>query len=200
MTLGAAVSDIVSALGAADLVVGADSTSSDVFRERPRPDVGFFRQISAEGVLSLRPSLVIALDEAGPPPAMEQLRAARLEIVRVPTSHTVESAKDRIRIIARALDRSAGGDRLIQEIESDLKKVAVPAKRPSVLFIYARGAGTLLVAGRDTSAHGMIELAGGRPAVEAFEGYKPLSPEVVLQSAPDVLLLTEGGLASLGGA
>jgi iron complex transport system substrate-binding protein len=70
---------------------------------------------------------------------------------------------------------------------------------PKVLFVYARGAGTLMVAGRATPADAMIRLAGGRNAVEDFDGFKPLTAEAVVAAAPDVVLMLSRGVESLGG-
>ena len=54
-------------------------------------------------------------------------------------------------------------------------------------------------AGRDTTADAMIRLAGGQNALTDFEGYKPLSTEALTAAAPDVLLLPDHTLTTLGG-
>lgn len=72
-------------------------------------------------------------------------------------------------------------------------------RRPSVLFLLSIGGGAPLAAGRGTSAAEIITLAGGRNAVQAFEGFKPLSAEAAIAAAPDVLLVTDRSLAALGG-
>jgi iron complex transport system substrate-binding protein len=70
---------------------------------------------------------------------------------------------------------------------------------PKVLFIYARGKGSLMVAGKNTAASVMIELAGGQNAVQSFEGFRALSAEGLMEAQPEVLLLFDSGLQSLGG-
>ncbi len=45
----------------------------------------------------------------------------------------------------------------------------------------------------------LLELAGLRNAVDSFEGFKPLSPEVVLEAQPDLILSPAKGAKSLGG-
>ncbi|NDJ33535.1 MAG: ABC transporter substrate-binding protein [Chloroflexi bacterium] len=68
-----------------------------------------------------------------------------------------------------------------------------------MMFIYARGAGAVSVAGTDTGAATMIEMAGGENAVTEFDGYQPITAEAVVAAAPDVILMMTRGLESLGG-
>jgi iron complex transport system substrate-binding protein len=202
VAVGAVVVDILHQLEARDRIVAVDATGSAL--EPDLPNVGFYRQLSGAGVISVRPDLVLALDDAGPPVALQQIERAGLQLTRVTHEPTVDGARRRIESVARAVGRQERGRELVETLDRDLAAVRTrlseaPNPPPRVLFVYARGAVALLVAGQDTSAHAMIELSGGRNAVPTLAGYKPLSPEVVLASAPDVLLLTENGLRALGG-
>jgi iron complex transport system substrate-binding protein len=67
------------------------------------------------------------------------------------------------------------------------------------VLIYARGAGMMMVAGTDTPASAMLELAGARNAITGFAGFKPLSAESLVEAAPDVIVIPSRGLASIGG-
>jgi iron complex transport system substrate-binding protein len=46
----------------------------------------------------------------------------------------------------------------------------------------------------------MIQLAGAQNAVNEFAGFKQLSSESLVAANPDVILLFDSGLQSLGGA
>jgi iron complex transport system substrate-binding protein len=72
------------------------------------------------------------------------------------------------------------------------------SKKPKVLFIYARGAGTMMVGGTGTQVDKVIELAGGINVAKDFADYKPLTPEALVAYNPDVILLFSSGLSSLG--
>lgn len=203
VTLGGSVTEIVYALGAGDQVVGVDASSVYPEAATEKPSVGYFRQLPAEGVLSLDPSLVLALEGTGPPTVLDQLRSAGVRVEVISDEPTVESAKQKIRKIAELVGRSTRGDTLIQQMERDLaearalRQEATPT--PRVLFIYARGSGSMNVAGRGSSAEAMIELAGAQNAITGFEGYKPMTAEAVVSAAPDVILLLTRGLDSVGG-
>jgi iron complex transport system substrate-binding protein len=203
VTLGGSVTEIVYALGAGDQVVGVDASSVYPEAATEKPNVGYFRKVPAEGVLSLNPSLVLALEGTGPPTVFEQFRSAGVRTVQVPDPPSVTGAKRKIRKIGDLLGRSARGDSLIAAMERDLDEAralrAEAASKPRVLFVYARGSGTMNVAGRGTSAAAMIELAGGENAITGFEGFKPMSAEAVVEAEPDVILALTRGLESIGG-
>lgn len=199
VTLGGAVTDIVRELGHGAHIVGVDSTSADVELDTEPEEVGFFRRTSVPGVLSLRPTHVLSVEEAGPPSLFEALKAAGVEVTKVKSPTSVEEAEKRILRIAAALDEKEAGARIVARIKADLEGVTKSKRAPRVLFVYARGPGTLLVAGTKTGPEALVRRAGGTFAVDAFSGFKPFSSEAVLSSAPEVLLMTEDGLQSLGG-
>ena len=207
VSLGGPVTEIVFALGLGDQVVAVDISSTHPPEATTLPQVGYLRAISAEGVASMRPDLMIGTEDAGPPAALEQLRALKTPLILVPAEHSAEGARIKIREVAKALKRVQGGERLVAALDRDLAAArarldtakAASHSPPRVLFVYARGQGALSVSGRETAADAMIALAGGVNAVTGYTGYKPLTPEALAAASPDVILLTTAGLQSLGG-
>ncbi len=203
VTLGGTITEIVFALGAGERVVGVDASSSFPEAANQLPKVAYHRRLSAEGVLSLRPTLIIATTEAGPPEAIQQLESAGVTVLVLTHEPTVENAIAKIERIAAALNVQARGAALIQALKKELSQVqsSIPhtGAQAKILFLYARGQGTLMVAGQDTSADTMIGLAGGINAVRGYSGYKPLTSEAAVAAAPDVILLMDSGLESVGG-
>ena len=203
VTLGGPVTEIVYALGAGEQVVGVDASSVYPEAATEKPGVGYFRRLPAEGVLSLGPSLILALEGTGPPSVLDQLRSAGVRVELVPDESSVDGARKKIRQVAGLLGREVRADTLIQRMEADLAAARAlrgeASSEPRVLFIYARGSGTMSVAGTGTSAGAMIELAGAENAITGFEGFKPMSAEAVVGAEPDVLLLLTRGLESIGG-
>lgn len=201
VALGGSITEIVYALGEGHRLVGVDASGIYPPAAQALPQLGYFRQISAEGVLSLNPDLVLALDEAGPPSSMVQLQAVGIPVKVIPSDESVEGARQKIRTIARALNREEQGETLIKNMEADLKAIArsTPQSPPRVMFIYARGSGTLNVSGADTAADAMIKLAGAENAITGYNGYRPLTAEAAVAAAPDVILVLDRGLADLEG-
>lgn len=204
VSVGGAVSEIIHALGLAGRVIAVDSTSRYPQEVASKPDVGYMRQLAAEPILALAPTLVLAEEDSGPPATLDQLREAGVPVVLVPDDPSSQGVLDKIALVAAALDAPERGRALAarfgKEIDAVSAAVARVAVRPRVLFLLTvGGGGTPLAAGRNTSAGGIIELAGGVNAVDAFEGFKPLSSEAVVVAAPDVILVTDRSLELLGG-
>jgi iron complex transport system substrate-binding protein len=199
ITVGGAVTETVFALGAGDEVVAVDTSSVYPDGALRLPQVGYQRLLSAEGILALSPDLVIASEEAGPPATIEQLRSANVRVERMPNAKTPEEAAVRITAVGAALGRpaSALADRVRRD--SAAATARIPRDGPRFVFVYARGAGILMVGGGDTGGSAMVELAGGRNAAGEIRGYKPLSAEVLIDAAPDVIVIPARGLESLGG-
>lgn len=204
VSAGGSTTEIVVALGARELLVGVDTTSLYPAAVTRLPNVGYVRQLSAEGLLSLRPDLVLTGSEAGPETALEQVRAAGVEIVTLSDGYTAETVVAHIETVGRALGREAEAARLLDAFKSDIAQVESDIARvetkPRVLFILQTGRGASMVSGTDTAAHAMIELAGGVNAVTGYRGYKPFSPEAATVAAPDVILMTDQTIDAIGGS
>ncbi|TDR73627.1 heme/hemin ABC transporter substrate-binding protein [Paludibacterium purpuratum] len=197
--VGGALTEIVYALGAERQLVGVDTTSLFPPAARTLPSVGYARTLSAEGLLSLAPTAVLASEDAGPPMVLRQLAGAGVPVHVLAANHRFEGVLARIERTGQLTGRSAQAARLITQLQRDWQ-----APRPSrtnirVLFILAAAPGQWLVAGQGTAADAMLAYAGASNALRGFDGYKPLSAEAVLAARPDALLLTEQGLAAAGG-
>lgn len=203
VSAGGTVTEIVYALGQGHLLVGVDSSSLYPEAATKLPQVGYVRALSAEGLLSLAPTLVLTTVDAGPPAVMTQIRSTGVRVETVPGGATWEAAEARLTFVAEQLGVADRGRALTQEFRRERVRaealVRARTSAPRVLFIYSRGAGTLMVAGRGTEAHAIVTLAGGTNAVVGYEGYRPLTPEALASARPDVVLLTTRGLEALGG-
>jgi iron complex transport system substrate-binding protein len=197
-----AITETLYALGAQGDLVAVDVSSVHPVEATKLPSVGYSRQLSAEGILSVNPTLVMVNEDAGPPEVITQVESTGVKVLRLNNKHTPEAAIERIQKIGEAINRPTEAARLSEALRADLEAasalVAAAPERPKVLFIYARGGGTMNVSGSGTSSESMIELAGGVNAVTGFTNYKPLTAEGVVAAAPDVILLTSRGLESAG--
>jgi iron complex transport system substrate-binding protein len=201
LCIGGALTEIVYRLGAGELLVGTDTTSLYPEAAQKTAKVGYARQLSAEGVLSLRPTVVIAGAEAGPPTAIEQLRTAGVSLVRAAPGHDIETLVANVQRVAAALARRAAGDALAAELRAQWQQVQARVARggPRVLFVLSHVANNMQVSGHGTAAHALIEAAGGVNALSGFNGYRPLTAEAVIAAAPEVIVTTTQGVQALGG-
>ncbi len=199
VSIGGDVTEIVYALGAGDRLVARDSTSLRPEAAQRLPDVGYMRQLNAEGILSLKPSMVLASALAQPSLVFKQLTDSGVKVVTVPGDTTVEAIPEKISTIANALNLSANGDRLAGQYRRQLAAVPKTPLPVAVLFIMSHGGMTPMAAGQQTAADSMIGAAGLKNAMQGSSHYRPLSQEGVIAAAPDLLLVTADGVSSLGG-
>ena len=192
VTVGGAVTEIVYALGFGDRVVAVDITSSFPSSAKAKPSVGYMRALSPEGVLSLAPTIVLAIEGTGPPDAIEVLSRSSIPFVVVPEGYDEESVLRKVRFVAQALGASEKGEAMARQIEEDFAAVkAMRAKivsKRSAVFVLAVGNGTPTVAGDRTSAAGIFTLAGVDIAVLGMSGYKPVTPEAALAAQPQAVV------------
>lgn len=194
VSIGGAVTEILYALGLEKQVVAVDVTSLYPPRAlAEKPNVGYMRALSPEGVLGLNPSLVLATEGSGPKEAVAVLQAAKVPFVMVPDPYSGEGIVEKLRLIAAATGTQERGACLAARVRADLASVATLRKRiekpVKVLFILSFVNGRAMVAGSHTAADGIIKLAGGVNAVESVAGYKQLADEAVVTAAPDAILM-----------
>lgn len=202
VAVGGAVTEIVYALGLEQRLVGVDTTSlypPEALRQKP--NVGYMRQLSAEGVLGLNPDLIIAAEGAGPKETLAVLNEAKVPVVTVPETFTEDGILERIRIVARELGADQQGKCLADGVAGELAKLRklredIKGKR-RVMFVMSMVNGRAMVAGRKTAADAIISLSGAVNAVEGYEGYKSLSEEAIVTARPDAILVMERGRDSI---
>lgn len=206
LPLTGSIAEVVFALGLGDRVVGRDISAT--FEEAKNlPLVTRAHDVSAESVLSLEPTLVLADEESGPPEALDHLRSIGVPVVIVERATTVDDIGPRIEDIAEAVGAPDAGAALARRTTADIEAIGAEASpdgdRPAVAFLYLRGqAGVYLMGGPDAGTDAMIQAAGGVDAGTRLgldRPFTPLTAEALVQAAPDVLLLTTTGLESVGG-
>lgn len=203
VSVGSALTEIVYALGAEAQLAGVDTTSQYPAAAQALPQVGYMRALSAEGVLSLKPTLVIATTAAGPASTLDQLRATGVEVLVLPDHYDYDSVVAKIEAVGRVTGKQPEAAAMIARGRTDMvelaKKLAAATGKPRVLFLLSMGGGAPQAAGRDTAADGIIRLAGGANAIDGYAGYRPLTPEAVIASRADFVLVTRQTVQAMGG-
>jgi iron complex transport system substrate-binding protein len=208
VSVGGALTEILFMLEADNELVGVDSTSIYPVRAQGFPNVGYARQLSAEGVLSLRPTHVLATEEAGPPAVLKQISAAGARITLLPAKHQYAGLRQRVLGVGRVLERADTAQIILEQLDSTWDQVqrqiatqtnASSTRVARVMFILAQSPAQVLVAGASTAAQAMLRYAGVTNAAKGFKGYKPLTPEAMIAAQPDCVLVTEQGLLAAGG-
>lgn len=203
VSLGGDATEILYALGLADQIVAVDSTSvAPPEALKSKPNVGYMRALSAEGVLSTGATVIVANAQAGPPEVVNALKAAKLRFLALPGNEAPENVADKIRAVGNAFGRNGAADALASTVERGLADVAakraVIGKRVKALFVLGVTGGRATVGGATTTADTMIRLAGADNAAAGITGYKPLTSEALIGLAPDVVIMMRREGASDG--
>ncbi|HKZ92270.1 MAG TPA: ABC transporter substrate-binding protein [Candidatus Limnocylindrales bacterium] len=203
-TLGGVFTETAYALGAQEQVAAVDASSfypPEALQDKP--NFGYYRFLSAEPVLAQDPSLIIGNEETGPPEVVSQLRDAGIPILLLPDNNDLQAARDLITTLGTVFGRESEAADLVAALDADVAAaealVAQATSRPRVLFILQPPEAPTLVAGGDTAAGSMISLAGGENIYPGFGSYIPMTPEGIVEAAPDVILTTEASIERLGG-
>lgn len=194
VSVGGVITEVIYALGLQDRLVGVDSTSqfpADALRDKA--NIGYVRALSAEGVLSLRPSLVMLIDGAGPPGAVSLLAETGVALARIPDETTPEGVATKIEAIGAALGATAPAQRLAAQTRAGFAELAALrsgiAKPRRVLFVLSVQNGRVMVGGRNSAADAIIRHAGAVNVADGIEGYKTMTDEAIMAGAPDVILM-----------
>ncbi|EAQ25007.1 heme/hemin ABC transporter substrate-binding protein [Roseovarius sp. 217] len=197
LSIGGSVTEIVHALGQEHRLVARDTTSTFPPKVTELPDVGYARALSPEGVLSVAPSLILAIEGAGPPETIEVLRQSGVTFVSITEAQNAAGILAKISAVGAALGVPERAEALATETRAALDTATArtaqtpEAARKRVLFILSLQGGRILASGRDTQAAAIIEMAGGINAVTGFDGYKQMTDEAVAEAAPDVILMMD---------
>ncbi len=199
VSIGGAVTEIVYALGEEKRLVGRDSTSIYPPAAAGIADVGYMRQLSAEGVLATNPTAILAVEGSGPPEALATLEKSGIAFLTVPETFDAHGIAGKVRAIGRFLGVDAKAETLAASVEADVTRAAAKAaqrpesERRRVLFILSTQGGRIMASGTGTAADAIIRLAGAENATPGFPGYKPLSDEAIITARPDVILMMDRG-------
>ena len=201
---GGSLTEIIYLLRQEDKLVAVDITSNFPEEAKQLPSIGYVRALSAEGVLSLSPSLILGEDDTGPPAVMEQLSRVGIQIEIIPEENTADGIIKKVKCVAEILGVNDNiKDETLSNLNADaneLKLLTETNKKepPKVMFILSMESGSPTVGGRDTSADGLIKMTGALNVMDSFEGWKPVSTEAIIQAKPDFILISERGLNSFG--
>ncbi len=200
------LTEMVFALGKGHDIVARDLTSTYPDSAKLLPTVGYHRLLSAEGIISANPDVVIHSNDIGPETILPQLTKAGLNIKSFGQANSFDSAKIVIKQLGNFLHAHATADSLVKKMDADMQAVYGAQKEikdtPTVMVIHYGQANNIffVMSGRKGAADKMIELAGGKPATYEGKGARQISAEAVAVANPDVIIATDFGFDKMGGA
>ncbi len=200
VSAGGALSEWVVALGAESRLVGVDTTSQHPASLKALPSIGYQRQLSAEGILSLRPQVLVGTEEMGPPPVISQIRSSGVKVELFSAQADLPTLQRNLEHLGQLLGREEQAGQLFQRYRQQLDEqqawvgqAKARQSAPGVLLVLGHAGGKPLIAGKDTAADWLLQQAGGRN-LATHTGYKPFSVESLAGLSPDVLVFSDRSL------
>jgi iron complex transport system substrate-binding protein len=197
------LTELMFALHQGNKIVGVDLSSTYPQEATKLTTVGYHRMLSAEGIISLEPTIVIHQGDIAPPNVMEQVGKVGIPIKVYPAAPSIDSTKILITQLGKEFGQDTGAKRLITKMETDLAKAdslvkAYPTKPKVMIIHFGRAGNQYFVMGTRGTANEMIKLAGGVNAADT-SSFRNLSPEAIMRAQPDVILATDFGFDRVGG-
>ncbi|MEQ9519700.1 MAG: ABC transporter substrate-binding protein [Parvibaculum sp.] len=202
VSVGGAITETLFALGLGERLLAVDTTSTFPVGVHSLPKIGYLRQLSAEGILAMKPDLLLLSSEAGPAAAVVQLTAAGIPLEKIEVGRSPSGVVAMIEAVGEATGEAVAAQSLSEGVaeQFDTLAAALPTgERKSVLLLLAAGSGPLLGAGANTAASAIIGLGGGALVFPDMQGYKAVSLEPVLAADPDLIVLPSHVAMALGG-
>ena len=201
VSAGGALSEWVSVLGAESKLVGVDTTSQHPESLKSLPSIGYQRQLSAEGILSLKPDVLIGTDEIGPAAVLMQIRGAGVPVEMFSSKADLASLEGTLTHLGRLLGDEAQAAQVFRDYQQQLeqhrqqvKAAQANHKAPGVLLLLGHAGGKPMIAGKDTAADWLLTQAGGHN-LATHSGYKPFSVEALAGLNPEVLVFADRSLS-----
>ena len=197
---GGSITEIIYFLNSEEKIVALDVTSNYPEKAKELPSIGYVRNLSAEGIMSMNPSIVFGEDDMGPPGVIKQLRDINIDLRIIPEEKTVDGILDKIYCIASIIDKlpnaeSKINNTLIPDILSIEKRLSTSTLIPKrVMFIFSIKGNKIIVAGSGTSGDGFIKMTGSENIFNTIEGWKSVSQEAIIKENPDYVIMSKRDL------
>lgn len=199
------LAEIVYALGLGESVVGVDTSATYPPEAKAKQNIGYQRSLSAEGILSLNPTVILGNENAGPPPVIEQLKGAGATVVLFKNVNTLEGISGKILNVGTALGVPKRSQALAERTQSEIDAAIALGKtaksQPNVAFLVPRGATTQFIMGAGSGADAMLKGANVKDAgvTAGIKGSAPITAEILVTAQPEVLVVPSSALESVGG-
>ncbi len=206
VSLSKHLTEMLFALGKGHNIVACDLTSSYPDSAKLLPTVGYHRALNPEGIISMKPEIVIHSNDIGPASVLPQLEKIGLNIKSFSSANNLDSAKLLLSALGNYFGATKAADSLNRQLDADMEKVAESRKvlkdSPTVMIIHYGQANNVyfVMSGRKGAGDKMIDLAGAKVANYDAKGARQISAEAVALANPDIIIATDYGFDKMGSA
>jgi len=201
------INEFLYEIGAESVLVARDLTSIYPPAIRSLPSVGYHRALSAEGIISMRPTMLLTDGNLGPDAVVEQVKKVGIPVVVMAPGSTLDSAQSLMAQLGAKFGKTQAADSVIAAWKRDMAAAIgdstrwAGAPKPRVLVMhFGQLNNSYLALKRGSAGDQVIQWAGGVNAVDSVGGMMRLTPELIARAAPDVIIATDVGFDRMGSA
>ena len=196
---GGSITEIIYFLNLQNKLVGVDITSNYPLNAKKLPSIGYIRNLSIEGLLSLKPNLILAEESIGPPIIVKQLNKTSVEFRIIKNNYTIDGINEKFLCISKILDVDIKNNIDYKKFVNNVKKLKSFVKnnnkeKKDILLILMMKGTSPIIAGKNTSGHGFIKMIGQNNSMDKVSGWKPVSSEQILIANPNYIIVTKRAL------
>ena len=196
---GGSITEIIYFLNLQNKLVGVDVTSNYPLNAKKLPSIGYIRNLSIEGLLSLKPNLILAEESIGPPIIVKQLNKTSVEFRMIKNNYTIDGINEKFLCISKILDVEIKNNIDYKKFVNNVKKLKSFVKnnnkeKKDILLILMMKGTSPIIAGKNTSGHGFIKMIGQNNSMGKVSGWKPVSSEQILIANPNYIIVTKRAL------
>ena len=204
VSLSPAVTEILFALGAGDLLVGRTDFCTYPPEAALIPSIGGISNLNIEKILSLNPDLVISGSMVGKK-VTDQMDAMGTPMVCVIEKPRFEALYGNITAIGRLVGKEHEADSLVEDLKQKVDRLLADTSLSSFhsplstcYYVVGFGAGGNFTAGGNTFINDIIHMAGGRNIAEDIDGWS-YSLEALIKEDPDYIIVRREDSAAFCG-
>lgn len=201
------INEFLYEIHADSVLVGRDLTSIYPPQIKSLPSVGYHRALSAEGIISLRPTVLLTDGNFGPDAVAQQVKKVGIPVDTMSPGNSPDSAKALMKALGVRFHHEKDADSVIAKWTADMNAALADTvkwagkPKPRVLIMHmGQIANNYLAIKRGSPGSQIVEWAGGVNAIDSTGGMMRLTPELIAKAAPDIIIATDVGFDRLGSA
>jgi len=200
VSIGSSITEIIYFLNSQDQIIAIDITSNFPEDAKKFPSVGYIRNLSAEGLLSTNPSIIISEDDIGPKNIIKQIQDTKTELRIIPEEQTLNGIIQKIQCVGNIIGQQEEAEKKISsEINPVINKIKEIKKEKDlsnikIMMILSTEGNSTVVAGSNTSGDSFIKMLGATNIFESINGWKAVTAETILLKNPDYIIIPEKDL------
>lgn len=200
------INEFIYAIGAEKHLVAHDLTSVYPPQIKKLPSVGYHRALSAEGIISMQPTVFLTDGNMGPHAVLGQLEEVGIPIKVISPGKTMADAQQLMLAVGVFFNREKQAEAVVAQWNSNMAKVMAVSKlwanqpKPRVVMIHFGQIINNYLAVTGGPSNQLIEWAGGNNVLANNHGMERLTPELIADAQPDVIIANEIAFDRFGSA